>query len=136
MIDRQHIEHILRVNGIKPTAPEEEIRSVLISAKWEDEEVETALTVLRENPNTKESRVDTLRNVFHSDARLSPEAIEALLGIEVEMSSDELRLRRARRDQVSFLQVMTIIFYATVLAFGSVLVVMYTQKFGPFHPGG
>ena len=135
MIDRTHIEHILKLNGISPTADDEEIRSVLISAKWDEDEVETALTVLRENPTTKESRVDTLRNVFQTDARLSPEAIESLLGIDVEMTSEDIEVRRTRQQQISFWQVMVIIFYGTLLAFASILVVMYVQQFGPFHPG-
>ena len=135
MIDRKHIEHILKLNGISPTAPEEEIRSVLISAKWDHDEVETALTVLRENPKTKDSRVDTLRNVFQNDARLSPEAIESLLGIDVEMTSEDIQVRQSRRGQISFWQVMVIVFYGSLLAFGSILTVMYVQQFGPFHPG-
>jgi len=134
MIDREHIEKILKINGLSPTSADEEIRSVLISAKWHKEDVETALTVLRENINTHESRVDTLHNVFLTDRRLSPEAIESLLGIDVEIDSQELESLRESRRHISFWQVLSIIGYATLLAFGSILVIMYVQNFGVFHP--
>lgn len=134
MIDRLHVEHILKLNGLTPTAPDEEIRSVLVSAKWQDEEVETALTVLREKINSHVSRVDTLHNVFLSDKRLSPEAIHSLLGIDVEISAKEILESKEHKRNISFFQVMTIIIYATILAFGSIMVVMYVQNFGIFHP--
>lgn len=135
MIDRNYIEKVLQVNGLSATAPDEQIRSVLVSAKWEEEDVQTALTVLRENDQTGETRVDTVHNVFTSDMRLSPEAINSLLGIEVDMTTEELLLRERQKNQVSFWQVMSIVLYATLLAFGSIVVVMYVQQFGPFHPG-
>ena len=135
MIDRLHIEHILKLNGLQPTAPDEEIRSVLLSAKWQNDEVETALTVLREKVANHSSRVDTLHNVFLTDKRLSPEAIHSLLGINVELSAKEISEVRQSKRYISFLQVMTIILYATLLAFGSILIVMYVQNFGLFHPG-
>ena len=135
MIDRLHIEHILKLNGLQPTAPDEEIRSVLLSAKWQNDEVETALTVLREKVANHSSRVDTLHNVFLTDKRLSPEAIHSLLGINVELSAKEISEVRQSKRYISFLQVMTIILYATLLAFSSILIVMYIQNFGLFHPG-
>lgn len=135
MIERGHIEKILSVNGIAPTAADEEIRSVLISARWHKEDVETALTVLRENVTTKQSRVDTLHNVFRSDARLSPEAIHSLLGIDVEMSSSEIATIREQRQHISYWQVFSILVFATILAFGSILTVMFVENFGFFHPG-
>jgi len=134
MIDRLHIEHILKLNGLTPTAPDEEIRSVLVSAKWQDEEVETALTVLREKIDSHSTRIDTLHNVFLTDKRLSPEAIHTLLGIDVELSAAEILEVRTNKRNISFWQVMTIVTYATILAFGSILIVMYVQNFGPFHP--
>jgi hypothetical protein len=134
MIERKYVEQILKVNGISPTAPDEEIREVLISSKWNKDDVETALTVLRENIKTHVSRSDTLHNVFQSDQRLSPEAIQSLLGIDVELSANELKNKRQKMRTVSFWQAIGIIGYATLLAFGSILIVMYVQNFGVFHP--
>ncbi|MEZ4200095.1 MAG: hypothetical protein R3B69_00595 [Candidatus Paceibacterota bacterium] len=101
MIDRRHIEKILRINGLSPIAEDEEIRSVLISAKWHKDDVETALTVLRENTTTGQAHVDVLHNVFNSDARLSPEAIQSLLGIDVELTSDQVAALHGGKRTVS-----------------------------------
>lgn len=134
MIDRAHIEKVLKINGIKATAPDEEIRSVLISAKWHDDDVETALTVLRENNTTGATHKDTLKNVFNSDKKLSPEAIQSLLGIDVDMSDeDQTHLKNGKRT-ISFWQVLAIVVFGTILAFSSILIVMYIQNFGFFHP--
>ena len=67
MIDKRSIEAFLRVNGIPPTAQDEEIRSVLLSAKWNENEVDTALVVLKENLTNQETHVDTLHKVFNSE---------------------------------------------------------------------
>jgi len=135
MIDRKHIEKILKVNGLTPTAEDEEIRSILISAKWNKDDVETALTVLRENINTHDSRVDTLHNVFLTDRRLSPEAIQSLLGIDIEVSSNELASLRESRKRVSIWQIASVISCAVILAVGFVMMFMYTKHIGIFHPG-
>lgn len=135
MIDRKRIEKLLAVNGISPTAPDEEIRSVLISARWNKEDVETAITVLRENPSTHQSRVDTLHDVFISDRRLSPEAIHDLLGIDVGNGSAELDQLRTRRQNVYMWQIVSIFFIALFVAVGTVLSIMYTQHIGIFYSG-
>ncbi len=133
MLDRNYIEHVLKVNGLTATAQDEEIRSVLISAKWDDNDVETALTVLRENMTTHENRVDTLHNVFMTDQRLSPEAIESLLGIQVDITPSELRTLRDNRSKLAFWQILVVFILSTILASGSIVFAMYLQNVGPFH---
>ena len=92
MIEKQHIEAFLKANGVKPTASDEEIRSVLISARWEHQEIDTALIVLKENIVSHETHVDTLHKVFNSDNRLDSAEISALLGIEVTLSNKDVNL--------------------------------------------
>lgn len=135
MIDRRHIEQILRLNGISPTAPDEEIRSVLISARWHKEDVETAITVLRENVNTRKSRVDTLHDVFLTDKRLSPEAIHSLLGIDIDIDPEKLQTMRKWRYNMYIWQMISIFLIASIVAFSFILFMMYSQKVGFFHPG-
>lgn len=134
MIDRKNIEQILRLNGLSETAPDEEIRSVLISARWNKEDVETAITVLRENIKTHASRVDKLHDVFFADKALSPEAIHSLLGIDVEVNSSELNNLRARRKNIYQWQLISIFIFSVLIAFASITAMMYWQEFGPFHP--
>lgn len=134
MIDRKNIEQILRLNGLSETAPDEEIRSVLISARWNKEDVETAITVLRENTKTHASRVDKLHDVFFADRALSPEAIHSLLGIDVEVNSSELNNLRARRKNIYQWQLISIFIFSVLIAFASITAMMYWQESGPFHP--
>lgn len=135
MIDRRHIEQILRLNGLTPTAADEEIRSVLISARWHREDVETAITVLRENVNTHKSRVDTLHDVFLTDKKLSPEAIHSLLGIDMEVNTSELETLRQSRRNVYMWQMISIFLIATSVAAVFILFMMYSQGIGFFYPG-
>jgi hypothetical protein len=134
MIDRRHIEQILRLNGLTPTAADEEIRSVLISARWHKEDVETAITVLRENTTTHKSRVDTLHDVFTTDKRLSPEAIQNLLGIDVEVNSSELENLRKSRESTYIWQLISIFMIAIAMAAIMIVFMMYSQKVGFFYP--
>ncbi|PIR86024.1 hypothetical protein COU14_01265 [Candidatus Kaiserbacteria bacterium CG10_big_fil_rev_8_21_14_0_10_44_10] len=134
MIDRTHIEQILKLNGLAATAADEEIRSVLISARWNKEDVETAITVLRENVNTHKSRVDTLHDVFLTDKKLSPEAIHSLLGIDVQVDSNELETLRVSRRNLYRWQIVSIFIIAILIAVTMVLGMMYLSGFGVFHP--
>lgn len=134
MIDRRHIEQILRLNGLTPTAADEEIRSVLISARWHKEDVETAITVLRENTTTHKSRVDTLHDVFTTDKKLSPEAIQTLLGIDVEVNNSELEDLRKSRQSLYVLQLVSIFMIAIAMAAIFIVFMMYGEKIGFFHP--
>lgn len=134
MIDRTHIEQILKLNGLAPTAADEEIRSVLISARWNKEDVETAITVLRENVNTHKSRVDTLHDVFLTDKKLSPEAIHSLLGIDVQVNSSELETLRASRHNLYQWQIFSILVIAILISITLIVGMMYMTGFGLFHP--
>lgn len=134
MIDRKHVEQILKLNGLTDTAPDEEIRSVLISTRWNKEDVETAITVLRENVNTHKSRVDTLHDVFLTDKRLSPEAIHSLLGIDVQINANELENLRVSRRNLYRWQIISIFILALLISTISILAMMYLQGFGFFHP--
>jgi hypothetical protein len=134
MIDRKNIEQILRLNGLSQTAPDEEIRSVLISARWNKEDVDTAITVLRENTKTHASRVDKLHDVFFADKALSPEAIHSLLGIDVEVNASEMDNLRARRRSAYRWQVVSIFVFSIIIAAAFLIGMMYWQQAGPFHP--
>jgi len=134
MIDRGYLERILKMNGSSPTAPDEEIRSVLISARWKKDDVESAITVLRENVNTHQSRVERLDNVFLTDKRLSPEAIHALLGIDVQVNAQDLSSLRSRQSFLYWVQICSIFVIALVIATASLLGVMYAEGVGIFHP--
>ncbi len=134
MIEKRHIESVLRANGVPPSAKDEEIRSVLLSARWNENEVDTALMVLKENTVNKETHIDTLHKVFHTDERLSASDISKLLGIEVQITPENLESGATRHVRESRLQSQVAIFLSIVIALCSVGYVMYREQAGFFHP--
>ena len=132
MIEKYHIENILKVNGVAPTSPEEVIRSVLLSARYNNDEVDAAIMVLRENTKTNETHVDGLHKVFRSDSVLSPEEISRLLGVDIEL--DDARARATRKREPSFTQYFVLVLIATCIATAGVVWAMQVHEVGPFHP--
>ncbi len=133
MISRPIVEKILAANGIEATAEDEVIKSVLIEANWHQDDVDTALTVLRENTTTHVEKVDSLHKVFRTDERLKPETISALLGIDVDVKNyEELRLDRSTH-QSFFSQVASIALVSIGLALIFVMGGMWFWQIGIFH---
>jgi len=133
MIQKEAIEQYLQANNVPPTAPDEEIKEVLLRAKWHASDVEMALTVLRGNPSTQEMHADTLHRVFHSDERLQPETISALLGIEVDLS--EVSERKKQRGTVAASSILTVFAVAVALSLTFVGIAMWVLQMGPFYRG-
>jgi hypothetical protein len=134
MFDRSHIEKLLHLNGVEPTAPEEEIKSVLISARWHKNDVETALLVLRENTQSHETHIDSLHKVFRSDDNLHPETISALLGIDVNIAKDALTQKKyAQKPQLSAPQALQICGVSFAIAIVFILASMWYLEMGVFH---
>ncbi len=132
MTDRRHIESILKVNGLAPTAPDEEIKSVLLSARFNKDEVDTALMILRENVKTNETRVDGLHKVFRTDGGLKPAEISKLLGIDVELTDAESVRTNSKR--FSLLELVLLSVASSLLAIVCLLMYMYSEGIGWFHP--
>ncbi len=133
MFERAHIEKFLKLNGVEPSAPDEEIKSVLISARWHQNDVETALLILRENTHNHETHVDTLRRVFRSDEHLQPETISALLGIDVHIPSDDIDHKRFSHSRMSARQMMQIGLVSLSVSVVFVLASMWYLQMGVFH---
>lgn len=133
MLKRNQIESILKINGVQPTSPDEQIRSVLLSARYSKDEVDTAIMVLRENIVTNKTRVDGLHKVFRSDEALSPEEISQLLGIEIDLS-DRVAHRTEKTRDFSKLQYALVWILSFILAIVGLLFYMYVHNLGLFHP--
>jgi hypothetical protein len=135
MIKRSQIEKILQVNGVSTSSPDDAIRSVLLSARFNKDEVDTAIMVLRENKTTKQVRVDGLHKVFRSDESLQPREILELLGIEVDASAFyNTNTTRNNNSTMAGIQYVTIWLLSVFFAVVVVLVFMYLNEVGPFHP--
>ncbi len=133
MLDRAHIERFLTLNGVSPSAPDEEIKSILISASWDEEDVNAAIMVLRENKQGDQARVDSIHKVFHSDEKLRPELVSSLLGIEMGISSDEIALRRKARAGMTGVEVLRLIGVSITLSLLAILFAMWYFETGLFH---
>ncbi len=135
MIEKKHIETLLKANGIPPTAEDEEIRSILISARWNNNDVDTALMVLKEKKDTKATHVDTLHKVFHSNDRLSPSDISSLLGIKVTLSADDVLDVEVKRRKIERTQSLVAVILALSLVMLGLTYLMYIEEAGVFHSG-
>ena len=131
MFERKDIETILRINGVSPTADDAEIRSILLSAKYNNNEVDTALMVLRENVNTSETRLDNMHKILRSDEALSPSEINSLLGITVNIET--LKIERKEIKVSRRWQLFTSIILSLLLAASILVLFMYLHRVGPFH---
>ncbi|USN87842.1 MAG: hypothetical protein H6779_00125 [Candidatus Nomurabacteria bacterium] len=132
MIQRSQLESILKINGVNPSSSDEVIRSVLVSARYNDDEIDTAMMVLRENTKDNTTRVDGLHKIFRTDDALRPKEISALLGVEVS-TEDPGEIRAQQRKQLFYVQTILVIIFSVILAAISVLVAMYIYKVGLFH---
>ena len=130
-MNRSQIEKILKINGVPENAPDEQIKSVLLSARYNKDELEAAIMVLRQNEVTDESRVDGLHKVFRTTSSLQPHEISQLLSVDVDIS--EKLSAREKRNQLSAGHEVAIVVLAVLLAVGAVLSYMYINKFGVFH---
>lgn len=133
MIDSRHIESLLKVNGLQKSAPDEQIRSVLLSARFKEDEIETALMVLRENINTKQTKVDGLHKIFRTDQTLSSAEISKLLGINVDIDSINV-VEASHKNDIKAWQMMLLWVASLLLALGGIMMYMYSTHTGVFHP--
>ena len=132
MINRTQVESLLKINGVPAGSPDEEIRSVLLSARYTKDEVDTAIMVLRENTKTNKTRVDGLHKIFRTDEGLKPNEISELLGIQVDVN--QLPTIKEKSNTISKLYLMFIWVLSVVVAVIGVLIYMYSYKVGLFHP--
>lgn len=70
---------------------------------------------------------------LRSDAPLSPESISRLLGVDVEIPSEDVQLKKAHQRQLSLMQVVIIVSFSVILAGSSFMYGMYYFKVGFFH---
>ena len=132
MINKEHVENILKLNGIHPTAKDEEIKSILLSARFNNDEVDAAIMVLRENTKTCKTKVDGLHKVFRTDQMLNPEEISSLLGIDVDLTERVEVGSRARR--ITTVSQMFLFLVSMILALVAIIMYMYISNMGIFHP--
>ncbi|OIP78428.1 MAG: hypothetical protein AUK16_00215 [Parcubacteria group bacterium CG2_30_44_11] len=133
MFERSQIEQLLSLNGVGTGATDDEIKSVLMSARWHKDDVEAAIMVLRENKVTHQTHVDSLHKVFRTDDRLRPETVSALLGIEMNVSSEDIDKIRKYKRSMTPTQIMSIAFISLALSVIFVMASMWYLEMGIFY---
>jgi hypothetical protein len=135
MFERSQVEKLLSLNGVNTEASDEEIKSVLLSARWHKDDIEAAVLVLRENKITHETHVDSLHKVFRSDDRLRPETVSALLGIEMQVMPGDLRTpgKRTSAPGLTPRHMMLIAVISLSLSVIFVMAAMWHLEMGLFH---
>ena len=133
MIEKKRIEDFLRANGVPASAPDEEIRSILLSASFNEYEVNTALLILKENTISNKTHIDTLHKVFRSDNRLKPSEINSLLGISVNLSDNDIYYNTADKRRTTIINAFFISLFVVVFVFLGLFIMMYVDQVGPFY---
>lgn len=131
-MNRNQIRTLLKINGFGDTASDEEVRAVLLSANYSEDEVDNALVLLRESDLATSTRTDGLHKVFFSDDQLRPSEISGLLGVEVNLENPISR--RSRNNTMPLLHFILIWFISVVFAVSGILFYMYINQIGLFHP--
>lgn len=132
MLNHSQVESILKINGVQKGAPDEQIRSVLLSASYTKDEVEAALTVLRDGPCFKKCNVNGLHKLFRTDEGLKPQEISNLLGIDIQTDLIPDKLEKSSGLSVTY--IISIVVFSILVAIIGVLMYMYVYKLGLFHP--
>lgn len=135
MINRKQLESLLKINGVQPNAPKEIIRSVLISARYTDNEVDTAITILKEETevSSTSSQTEGLHKIFRTNQSLKSSEISELLGIEVQVNN--LQKNNSKDRNLSSKEILLVCSSSIMLAFLGTTLYMFTSKTGFFHPG-
>jgi len=133
MIEKKRIEDFLRANGVPATAPDEEIRSILLGASFDENEVNTALLILKENTISNETHIDALHKIFRSDNRLKPSEISSLLGISVNLSDNDIYYNTADKRRTTIINAFFISLFVVVFVFLGLFIMMYVDQVGPFY---
>lgn len=131
-MNRNQIKTLLKINGYTDTASDEEVRAVLLSARYSEDEVDAALLMLREADLATSTRTDGLHKVFFSDDQLRPSEISGLLGVDVNLEAPISR--RSKQNTMPFLHFVLIWFFSVVFAVSGILFYMYLNQVGLFHP--
>lgn len=133
MVSKKQLENFLRANGIEPNADDGTVKSVLLAARWNLDDIDAAITVLRENPSTQQQHVETTSHQLSTGKKLSPETISSLLGISVDIEPADIFMEQRKVPRVT-MPVLTFMFAAGLIsAIALLALILYAMEIGPFH---
>lgn len=132
MLEKNQVENILRVNDVSITASDDEIRALLLSSKWTEDDIDLALKLLHNDVAPMNYHTDTLHKIFNSDQRLNQEEITNLLGIKTTLTNFEAT-EDITKNFSSPLNTALIILLTLVFVLAGVGYLMYQKQAGFFY---
>lgn len=132
MIKPDHLESLLKINGLNADATDEAIEAVLEGARYTKDEAKEIISLYRQHITPQETRTDGLHKVFFTDVHLQPHEVSRLLGVEISVTEE--RKPRRRETTISPMQFVFIWFISVVVALTGILFYMYINQIGLFHP--
>jgi hypothetical protein len=132
-MNKKQLQTILKINGCSEQAADEEVRAILLSAKYSPDEVENALVILRSNDVAAPIRSDGLHTVFYTDNRLQPREIAGLLGVEVDLDFGARARTRALSKELTGVEIALVVGLAVLFAVIGTGLYMYIHDIGFFH---
>lgn len=133
-MNKNQIQSVLKINGCTGDCSDEQIREILLGARYSEAEVERALQILRERDLTQTVRADGLHTVFYTDNHLRASEISGLLGIDVDVDFDTRKAKEEQVPRFTFFEIIVIAALASVFAISGTVLYMYMNQIGIFHP--
>ncbi|MBY0310016.1 hypothetical protein K2Q16_02655 [Patescibacteria group bacterium] len=135
MLDRKHLERVLKINGVSPTASNDEIRTVLLSAHYREVEVDAALVLLQSSDQgVPASDTDSMQKLLRTDGNLNAKEISKLLGIDIIIPGSTSMATKASDRELSLGHHVVIWSLAIIIAILGLGLSMYALEYGFFHP--
>lgn len=136
MVDRLHIQRILRLNGVSEIASPEEIKMVLLKAGLSLRDLDTVALFSENIVTNNEIATGGVQTLFKTDNALNPEHISSLLGIRVQVSKIQLEKEYSVVSKAVFaLQVLCTVTFTFLFATAGVIALLWYTKTGFFHVG-
>ncbi len=132
-MQRDKLLTLLKINGVDKDAADADIRAVLTDARYSNEEIDSALYILKSDTETNQIRTDGLQKVFYTDSHLKPSEVSGLLGIDFDVSNT-FRPKKMFTRELSMQQMLVVIVVAIVLGAIAVAYYMFANDTGLFHP--
>jgi|GEM_PF-6110898 hypothetical protein len=140
MPDRAFINNFLKINGVSADASDVQVGRVLKDAHWTDDEIKTALTILRGDVDDSGIVAVTKHDaaLFRPDIDISSRQLSRLLGVDVIVDPSLIHHSHRKRSKQNFvrneLAIWTIIILLSIiLALVIAWLLMFTMKIGPYR---
>lgn len=140
MPDRNFINNFLKINGVSADATDEQIGHTLKDARWTDDEIKTALVILRGDVDDSGIVAVTKHDaaLFRPDIDISSRQLSRLLGVDVIVDPSLIHNNHKKIARQSLvhneLAVWTIIILLSIiLALVIAWLLMFTMKAGPYR---